>query len=206
MPPRPAVVLPPLYAILDVASIERRGRAPLNVLASWLDDGVRLVQVRAKGLASGDMLSLIDRVLAMAGPAGALVVVNDRPDLARMAGAHGVHVGQDDVPPAQARAIVGPEAIVGLSTHTLAQVEAALREPVTYLAIGPVFATRSKPDHEAVVGIDGVRAAARVAAGAGLPLVAIGGITRAKAPHVLAAGAASVAMIGDLLETGPDPL
>jgi thiamine-phosphate pyrophosphorylase len=119
-----------------------------------------------------------------------------------MARAAGVHVGQDDLAPAAARAIVGPDAIVGCSTHTLDQVRAALAAPVSYIAVGPVFGTRTKDTGYRAVGLDAVTAAA--AAAGGVPIVAIGGITLETAPSVLAAGAASVAIIGDLL-AGPDP-
>jgi thiamine-phosphate pyrophosphorylase len=136
----------------------------------------------------------------MAHGADAEVVVNDRADIARLAGADGVHVGQDDLAPALVRTIVGDAAIVGLSTHTPAQLTAARDAPVTYVAIGPVFATATKATGHEALGLDGVRAAA----GQGRPLVAIGGITLERAPDVLRAGAASVAVISDLLSTG-DP-
>jgi thiamine-phosphate pyrophosphorylase len=111
-------------------------------------------------------------------------------------------VGQDDLPPAQARRFLGNEAVVGLSTHTVAQVQAALREPVTYLAVGPVFATRTKDTGYDRVGLDFVSAAARLSGG--VPVVAIGGITLRNARSVIDAGAAAVAVIGDLLATS-DP-
>jgi thiamine-phosphate pyrophosphorylase len=118
-----------------------------------------------------------------------------------MSGAAGVHVGQEDLPPAQARAILGVEAIVGYSTHTLEQVEAALREPVSYVAVGPVFSTASKATGYSEVGPDLVRRAARAAGGR--PIVAIGGITLATAPSLIEAGATSVAVIGDLVTGDP---
>lgn len=113
-----------------------------------------------------------------------------------------MHVGQEDLPPAAARALVGPSAIVGCSTHTVAQVEAAVREPVTYVAIGPVFATSTKDTGYRAVGLEMVRAA--VDRSAGLPIVAIGGITLERAPDVLRAGASAVAVVGDLLASA-DP-
>lgn len=133
---------------------------------------------------------------------GAAVIVNDRADIAAMSHAAGVHVGQDDLAPAAARALVGPEAIVGYSTHTLEQVRAAVAEPVSYIAVGPVFDTRSKQTGYEAIGLEFVTAAARIAGA--IPIVAIGGITLDSAPAVLAAGAASVAVIGDLL-AGSDP-
>jgi thiamine-phosphate pyrophosphorylase len=121
------------------------------------------------------------------------LIVNDRADVARLAGAAGVHVGQDDLPPVAARQIVGSEGIVGLSTHTAAEIEAAHSVPVDYLAFGPIFATATKPDHELVVGCEGLRGARRRTQ---RPLVAIGGITPENAAEVIQAGADSVAVIG----------
>jgi thiamine-phosphate pyrophosphorylase len=139
-------------------------------------------------------------VTAAAGRAA--VVVNDRADVARLCGASAVHVGQDDLSPADARAIVGPGVAIGFSTHTLEQVQAALREPVDYIAVGPIFGTRTKDTGYEAVGLDLVRAAARCAGG--IPVVAIGGITLENARSVLDAGASAVAVISDLL-VGNDP-
>ena len=138
--------------------------------------------------------------MALARRAGARVVVNDRADLARLAGADGVHVGQDDLPVSEARAIVGPDALVGISTHDEAQIAAAASTDATYLAVGPIYGTRSKDTGYTARGLALVSQAART----GLPVVAIGGITLERAPEVMAAGAASVAVISDLL-TGGDP-
>jgi thiamine-phosphate pyrophosphorylase len=135
---------------------------------------------------------------------GAVIIVNDRADVARLAGASGVHVGQDDLPPGAARQIVGPSAIVGLSTHSDAQVGAALEQPISYLAIGPVFDTTTKATGYDAVGLGRVRDTAAVVRARGVPLVAIGGITLDRAADVLRAGADSVCVISDLLATG-DP-
>jgi thiamine-phosphate pyrophosphorylase len=167
-----------------------------------LDAGARFIQVRAKDVASGPFLELCDQIVELAGPYGAVVVVNDRADLARLSDASGVHVGQDDLPPAAARRLVGSDAIVGYSTHTPSQIEAAIKEPISYVAVGPVFGTHTKATGYEAVGLALVTEAARRAGS--LPVVAIGGITLDTAPGVLAAGAASVAVIGDLLSTG-DP-
>lgn len=196
--------LPRLYPILDVDALTARGIDPLALLDVWLAAGVRFWQLRAKRLASGAFLDLLDAAVARSHPAGARVVVNDRADLARLAGADGVHVGQTDLTPAAVRAVVGDAAIVGRSTHSAAQAEAASREPVSYLAIGPVFATVSKgPVVDPAVGLEGVREAVAIAARVSLPVVAIGGITLDRAPDVLRAGAASVAVIADLLVGAP---
>jgi thiamine-phosphate pyrophosphorylase len=132
------------------------------------------------------------------------LIVNDRADIARLAGAAGVHVGQDDLPPQAARRIAGPERIVGVSTHTTAQLDAAVREPVDYVAIGPVFGTASKATGYDAVGLAMVEQAAARAHARGLQVVAIGGITLDRAADVVRAGADAVAVISDLLHTG-DP-
>jgi thiamine-phosphate pyrophosphorylase len=160
------------------------------------------LQIRAKVLPSGEFLSLCDRVVGAAAKYDAVVLVNDRVDLARMSGAAGVHVGQDDVPAAAARAQLGETAIVGTSTHTLDQIDRAAREPVTYIAVGPVFGTATKDTGYQPIGLEMVSAAAKRAAG--IPVVAIGGITLDTATAPIEAGAWSVAVISDLL-TGGDP-
>lgn len=198
----PDRAFPPLHAILDVTVAGRAGWHPAALAQAYLAGGATLLQVRAKDMASAPLLALCQRIVALARPHGAVVIVNDRVDVAKLAGAAGVHVGQDDLAPADARAILGPDAIVGFSTHTLAQVEQGVREPVSYLAVGPVFGTTTKDTGYAEVGLDLVAAAAR-AAGA-CPIVSIGGITLDNAPSVLAAGATAVAVIGDLLATA-DP-
>jgi thiamine-phosphate pyrophosphorylase len=149
------------------------------------------------------LLDVAHAIVERARPADAFVVVNDRPDIALLAGAAGVHVGQEDLPPGACRIVLGEAAIVGLSTHTPPQVTAALSEPISYLAIGPVFATESKATGVEPVGLDGVAAATRQARVRGCPVVAIGGITLDRAPRVAAAGADAVAVIGDLIV--PDP-
>jgi thiamine-phosphate pyrophosphorylase len=161
-----------------------------------------VIQLRAKHLASGPFLDLCDRAVETAAPYGAFVIVNDRVDLARMSGAAGAHVGQDDLAPAPARALLGEAAILGLSTHTVQHIDQALAEPISYLAVGPVFGTRTKETGYDAVGLDIVKKAAQLA---GLiPVVAIGGITLDNAASAIAAGATSVAVITDLLATG-DP-
>jgi thiamine-phosphate pyrophosphorylase len=192
------VSLPPLYAILDHDVAARQGRAILDLARACLDGGVRLLQVRAPGIASGALLAMADATVALAAAVGARVIVNDRADIAVMAGASGVHVGQLDLRPAGVRAITGPGALVGISTHTREQIDRALDEPVSYIAVGPVFGTKTKETGYAAVGPDLIAYAATRSAGR-LPIVGIGGITLASAPAVLEAGAASVAIISDLL-------
>jgi thiamine-phosphate pyrophosphorylase len=149
-------------------------------------------------------LATASAVVQLAHHHHARLVINDRADIARLSGADGVHVGQGDLPPDAVRALVGKDAVVGLSTHTLDQVDVAVRAPVSYVAIGPVFGTATKQTGYDKIGLEMVREASRRAAAHGLPLVAIGGITLETAASVLDAGAASVAVIGDLLATG-DP-
>ena len=200
--PEPAA-LPRLYAILDTAASTARDLLPDVLLQVWLDAGIRLVQLRAKDWTLGPTLRLAERAVRMCEPYSARLVINDRADVAVLAGAAGVHVGQDDLGPRATREIVGPSAWIGLSTHDDAQVAAAVREPITYLAVGPVYPTRSKQNPDDVVGLAGVKRAVAVARPRGLPVVAIGGITAEEAPGVIEAGAASIAVISDLLD--PDP-
>lgn len=178
-----------------------RGWEPVDLARAFLEGGARLLQLRAKHVDSSSLLALADRLMPLARTYGADVIVNDRADVARMAGAAGVHVGQEDITAREARRVVGPEAVVGLSTHTLEQVEAAASEPVSYIAVGPVFGTTTKDTGYTAVGLELIAAAA-ARAGA-VPIVGIGGIDLDRAPAVIAAGAASVAVISDLLT--PDP-
>jgi thiamine-phosphate pyrophosphorylase len=141
-------------------------------------------------------------VVRAGSPHEALVVVNDRPDVARLVGAGGVHVGQDDLPVDAARRIAGRHALVGLSTHDEAQIAAGAATSADYLAVGPVFGTHTKETGYEAVGLDLVRRA--VAVGGGKPVVVIGGVTLDTAARAIAAGARSVAVISDLLATG-DP-
>ena len=194
----------PLHAIVDVDAASRAGWTPADLARAFLDGGATLVQLRAKPLSSGAFLALCDALVALAQPYGARIVVNDRADLARLSGASGVHVGQDDLPPAAARRLLGDAAVIGFSTHNAQQIDAALREPISYLAVGPVFGTSTKDTGYSAVGLDLVRTAARMAGGV-VPVVGIGGITVENAASVVAAGARSVAVIGDLL-VGGDPV
>ena len=130
-------------------------------------------------------------------PYGAAVIVNDRADIARMSKAGGVHVGQEDLTPADVRAVAGPT-VVGLSTHTPEQVAEGLASGADYLAVGPIFGTATKETGYDARGLELVQGAA----GRGKPIVAIGGMTLERAPSVIAAGAASVAVITDLLTGG----
>ena len=156
------------------------------------------MQLRHKSGESGSFLDLAERVVAVAHEGGARVIVNDRADIAMLSKADGVHVGQEDLAVAEVRAIVGPDAIVGLSTHTREQIDRALQSDASYIAVGPIFATSTKQTGYDARGLELVAAAA----GRGKPVVAIGGITLANASSVISAGASAVAIITDLLPSG----
>jgi thiamine-phosphate pyrophosphorylase len=186
------------YPIVDAGRL--RGRDAAFVVDTLARAGARLIQLRVKGGADRPWLAMARAALAAARASGAPLVVNDRADIARIVGADGLHVGQDDLTGTDARKVVGPGLLLGVSTHYLAQVAAAGAEPVDYVAIGPVFPTRTKDDPDPVVGLEMVR---RARAATSLPLVAIGGITRDNARSVVDAGADGVAVISDLMDA-PD--
>ena len=190
---------PFVYPILDADGLA--GRSPGAVARALVEAGARILQVRAKGLGARARCELALEVVAAAHAGGALVIVNDHPDVARIAFADGVHVGQEDMPAADVRRLMPVPALVGLSTHDVSQVRSAPAGVLDYVAIGPVFATRSKAAPDPFVGLEGV-AAARAATS--LPLIAIGGITRANAAGVVAAGADGVALISEVM-TADDP-
>ena len=190
-----------LYVICDAEVCEQAGWPLVDFATACLDGGATLIQVRAKQVAGGRLFDATTTIVERANAAGALVVVNDRVDIARLTGAAGVHVGQTDLRPRAIRQVGGSDLVVGLSTHTPEQYLAAKDEPVDYIAIGPVFATATKSTGHDPVGLDGVARARDVS---GMPVVAIGGMTLDRARSVIEAGAASVAVISDLFATG-DP-
>jgi thiamine-phosphate pyrophosphorylase len=196
--------LPPLNAIVDAETADRAGWPIVDLATAYLNGGAAFLQFRAKTMASGPFLETAATIAQLTREAGGILIVNDRADIARLADADGVHVGQDDLAPGAVRTIVGDDKLVGLSTHTPGQIETAVREPVDYLAVGPVFTTATKQTGYSAIGLEQVRGAALAAQGAGLPLVAIGGITLERAREVIDAGAASVAVVSDLITTG-DP-
>jgi thiamine-phosphate pyrophosphorylase len=171
---------------------------------AFLAGGARFIQVRSKHASSGVFLAMCEEVVARARKVGATVIVNDRADVAKLAGADGVHVGQDDLDPAAARKILGGTAVIGISTHSADQVREAAKMAVDYVAVGPIFGTATKETGRREVGTTFVREAVSILrdTGAVKPIVAIGGITLDRAPDVIGAGAASVAVISDLLSTG----
>ena len=188
------MILPKFYPILDTEVALRNGVDPVNAAEQILGQGARIIQFRHKGFLLGKRSRGWNRSPSWRRAAGAMLVVNDRADLAKLFDA-ALHLGQDDLLPSVARRVAGPDAIVGFSTHNEAQLRAACAEPVDYLALGPIFGTVTKENPDPTVGLDELR---RLRPLSNRPLVAIGGITRANARQVLEAGADSVAVIGDL--------
>jgi thiamine-phosphate pyrophosphorylase len=184
----------PLYAIADPAA---SGVRPVETLVGdVLSGGGRLVQLRMKEAATGPFLALAESLRERTRRAGGLLIVNDRPDIALAVGADGVHLGAEDLPVAAARRLLGPDALIGYSTHSVAEaIDVAAGGLVDYVAFGPVFPTGTKDMPHAPLGLERLREARRRVR---LPLVAIGGITADTAPAVRAAGADAVAMIGAL--------
>lgn len=178
----------------------------VDLAAAYVDSGARFLQLRAKEAAGRDVLRWTDAIAERMRRthADAILVTNDRVDVALAASVPFVHVGQDDLPPDDVRALVGPDGMVGLSTHTIAQVARACAAAIDYLAVGPVFGTQTKATGYDPVGLDLVRLATETAASDPLPVVAIGGITVDRCADVIEAGASAVAVIGGLLEAG-DP-
>ncbi len=190
-------MFPRLYAILDGSLLGETIEACTQKLAAA---GVELFQYRDKKASSRQLFARCQTLARMMAEAGTRLVVNDRCDIALLTLSGGVHVGQEDLGLEEARAIVGPNCWVGVSTHRLNEVEAAASTSADYIAIGPIFSTTSKEDARPPVGLGFVREARKLT---NKPLVAIGGITLAAAPEVLAAGADCVAVIRDLIQA-PD--
>jgi thiamine-phosphate pyrophosphorylase len=191
-----------LYPIVDVDALARAKMSPLVFAERVLAARPPLLQLRAKHESSRATLALLDALKPRCQRAGTLLFANDRADLALLAGADGVHVGQDDLPLADVRRLA-PTLKVGVSTHDLTQLERALSERPDYVAFGPVFATSSKERPDEVVGLAGLREAAAKARSAGVPLVAIGGLTLAHAPALAELGVVA-AVIGALVADSLD--
>ncbi|MBZ5661301.1 MAG: thiamine phosphate synthase [Acidobacteriia bacterium] len=187
------LVFPRLYAIIDPTLLNVSELALAEALAG---SGVELIQYRNKTGPTRQFFDVSLQLSKTLGARGVRFIVNDRPDIALLAGAGGVHVGQDDLGVEEARAICGRERWVGVSTHTLEQVAAADRTSADYIAFGPVFPTATKQNPDAVVGTELLRRARQMTA---KPLVAIGGITLERAAEVYRAGADSLAVISDLI-------
>jgi thiamine-phosphate pyrophosphorylase len=193
--------LPQVYPILDTQSLDGRGIALETAAAAFLEGGAGILQIRHKRHWSRDVFASASTVARLCREAGATLIVNDRADFALLLEA-GLHVGQDDLPPRDARRLMGPDAMVGLSSHDAAQLRTAGGEPVDYVALGPIFATASKLDPDSATGIEEIRRCRPLVE---KPLVAIGGITLENALEVLRAGADSVAVIAGLLPSPATP-
>lgn len=191
---------PPLYAILD-ATPAQPTESLLSYAHALTAAGVQLLQLRAKLLPPRQFAEISRNLVAHFANGTVRIIVNDRPDIASLAAAAGVHVGQEDLPVAAARAICPPPQWVGVSTHNLEQLRAADLTSADYIAVGPVFPTATKENPDPVVGLDFLRAARKITR---KPLVAIGGVTVESASDVFRAGADSVAVISDL-RSAPDP-
>jgi thiamine-phosphate pyrophosphorylase len=191
--------LPRLYPILDAGVLAVRGVGVEKFAGTLLDAGVTLLQYRDKDGTPADVLRNAALIRGLLNGRVCTLIMNDRADLAVLAGWDGVHVGQGDLSPEDARRVVGAGRLIGVSTHTDEQVRLAEVNCGDYVAVGPVFATGTKADAEPVIGLEGVRRARALTT---KPLVAIGGVTRANARSVIDAGADSVAVISALLVEG----
>jgi thiamine-phosphate pyrophosphorylase len=184
----------PLYAILDTSF--SKGRSPITILREFLAGGVRLVQLRAKELSSGEFFTLAKEARQLTRAAGATFIVNDRADIALACNADGVHLGQDDLPLAAARKILGPEKIIGISTHELDQARSAELNGADYIGFGPIFGSTTKDTGYSARGLDMLR---EIRAAVKLSIVAIGGINEINVAEVWKSGADAAAIISDLM-------
>jgi thiamine-phosphate pyrophosphorylase len=189
------ISLPRIYPITDTAG---SGLSHAEQVKRLIDGGATLIQLRDKHAAPRDFLRDAEAALAIARPNNVRIIINDRADIAMVVAADGVHLGQTDMPVDAARALLGPQAVIGFSTHNFAQAELAATLPVDYVAYGPIFDTITKRDHEPVVGLSRLREMKALLGKT--PLVGIGGITEANFTITLEAGADSVAVISTLLK------
>jgi thiamine-phosphate pyrophosphorylase len=188
------LALPPLYVILDAALLPSD---PIELTKKLLDAGARLFQYRNKTSSSREFLHASQALCMTVRQRGGTFLVNDRADISRLAGASGVHLGQDDLSVVAAREVAGTDCLIGLSTHNLRQFATAVESSADYIAVGPIFSTTGKHNPGPVVGVDFIRIARKLTT---KPIVAIGGITLDRAREVIDAGADSVAAISDILK------
>jgi thiamine-phosphate pyrophosphorylase len=187
-----------LYGILDLGYVATNDT--VGVAEKMLDGGVQVLQLRAKERSREEILSLARVIAPLCHAHQVPLILNDHPEMVRQTGADGAHVGQDDVSVAAARALAGEHAIIGKSTHSLAQALAAQRETPDYIGFGPLFATPTKPDYPPI-GLDEIRQAQLLIS---LPVFCIGGIKRENLASVLAAGAQRAVIVSGILQA-PDP-
>jgi thiamine-phosphate pyrophosphorylase len=183
------------YAMVDPAG----GHEPVSLAETMLDAGARIMQLRLKDAPGRDFLAAARAIAELCRRRGAILIVNDRVDIAILADAHGVHLGQEDLPLEAARRIAGPDKIIGISTHSLERARAAENGGADYVGFGPMYAGGLK-NNAAGAGLDNLRA---IRAAIRIPIVAIGGITEARIAETLAAGADAVAIITDVVNA-PD--
>ena len=191
--------LPQIYPITDT---RLSGLSHFEQVERLIAGGAEIIQLRDKHSSPRDFYASAEKAVSVARQNGVKIIVNDRVDIALALNADGVHLGQDDMPPKEARLILGETAIIGLSTHTVEQVRVASVSPLDYIAIGPIFQTQTKENPDAVVGLDGLRKIREIIPN--MPLVAIGGINEGNLLSVLDAGADAVAMIGAIVAGGAE--
>jgi thiamine-phosphate pyrophosphorylase len=191
--------LPKLYPITDA---RLSGLSHAEQVVRLAAGGATFIQLREKHLSPREFYHETEAALAVARERGVRLIVNDRADIALALGADGVHLGQHDLDPMAARRLLGSNFIIGYSTHSVAQAIEAARLPLDYIALGPIFDTRTKQNPDPTLGLDALRQA-RARIDPSIPLIAIGGITQTSAPVALDAGADSLALISALLDA-PD--
>ncbi len=187
-----------LYGIIDLGYVAAADA--IRTVRQMVAGGVDILQIRAKGALAADIVALAEQIRPIAAAAGVPLIINDHPFLVERAGADGAHIGQDDGPLPAARAKAGPGAVIGRSTHSVAQALAARDEGADYLGFGPLFATPTKPDY-APIGLDDI---ARVHSEiTDRPVFCIGGVKLENLPQVIAAGARRVVIVSGILQA-PD--
>ncbi len=186
--------IPEIYPITDT---RLSGISHAEQVKKLIEGGAKFIQLREKYSSPKDFYESASKALEIARENNVKIIINDRADIAFALKADGVHLGQDDLPPDEARKLLGENAIIGFSTHNIEQVEAARRFPVDYIAIGPVFGTSTKENADAETGIEMIKQVREIIGE--IPLVAIGGINLENFREVLDAGANSVAIISDLI-------
>lgn len=182
-----------LYGILDLGYVDSSEIA--DVAEQMIDGGVDLIQLRAKAQTAGEIATMATALREITARRGVPLVINDHPEIARSVQAEGVHLGQDDLPIAEAREIAGPKSVVGKSTHSVDQAIRAFYEGADYIGFGPIFATPTKPDYPAI-GLEDIR---KVHAAVRMPIFCIGGVKLDNLPEVIAAGARRVVIVSGLL-------
>ncbi|HEU4402029.1 MAG TPA: thiamine phosphate synthase [Candidatus Polarisedimenticolia bacterium] len=179
-----------LYVITD--PVLSRGRSHLEIARAALEGGADAVQLRDKSSPAMNLCRLVAEIQPLARKYGALLVVNDRVDVAMVTGADGAHVGQEDLPAREARRLLPRPTVLGVSAGTKDEARRAQKDGADYLGVGPVFPTATKPDAGAALGLEGLAA---IAGSVSIPVVAIGGITMENVAGVIAAGAAGAAVV-----------